>query len=56
MTLQGVVTLIGPVESFVTGIKMKSRDQQCNTSICTKSSNQGTFQRGNQAAHRKERL
>ena len=24
---QGVVTLIGPVEPFATGIKMKSRDQ-----------------------------
>ena len=53
MTLQGMVTLIGPIELYVTGIKMKSRDQQFNTSICAKSSNQGTFQRGIQAAHRK---
>ena len=47
---QGVVTLIGPVEPFATQIKMKSR------SICTKSSDQGTFQRSDQAAHRIVRL
>ena len=28
MGSQGVVTLIGPVEPFVTGIKMKLRDRQ----------------------------
>ena len=28
--IQGVVTLIGPVEPFVTGIKMKSRNQDVN--------------------------
>ena len=28
VSLQGVVTLIGPVEPFATGIKMKSSDQE----------------------------
>ena len=28
MAMQGIVTLIGPIEPFATGIKMKSRDQQ----------------------------
>ena len=28
MNIQGVVTLIGPVEPFATGIKMKSSDQE----------------------------
>ena len=28
MSTQGVVTLIGPIEPFATGIKMKSSDQE----------------------------
>ena len=50
---QGVVTFIGPVELFATGIKMKSRNQHV---ICTKSSDQGTFQIGDQATYRTVRL
>ena len=42
-TVQGVVTFIGPVEPFPTGIKMKLRDQHV---FCTKSSDQGAYQRG----------
>ena len=42
--MQGVVTLIGPVEPFATGIKMKSSNQEA------KSSNQGVFRKANQEA------
>ena len=49
----GVVTLIGPVEPFTTGIKW---NQRINMSICNKSSNQGTFQRTDQVAHRRVKL
>ena len=45
LTWQGVVTLIGPVEPFATGIKMKSSDQEA-----PKSSDQGVFQIANQEA------
>ena len=56
--LQGVATLIVPVEPFVTGIKMKSRDQHAfalNHAI-KESRNQGMFQIGDQAAHRRIRV
>lgn len=42
---QGVVTVIRPVEPFATTIKIKSR-----LLICSESSNQGTLERGDQAA------
>ena len=47
--LQGIVTVIRPVEPFATMIKIKSRDQDV---ICSESSNQGTLQRGDQAAQK----
>ena len=52
---QGVVTLLRPVEpySFATRIKI---NQGMDMSICTKSSDQGTFQSGDKAAHRRVRL
>ena len=43
---QGVVTVIRPVEPFAAAIKITSRDQD------VKSSDQGTLQRGNQAAQK----
>ena len=33
---KGLVTLIGPVESFVTGIKTKAKDQGVNLRIIKK--------------------
>ena len=51
MDWQGVVTLIGPVEPFATRIKIKSRDQ--HIILYTKSSDQGKFQRGDQAVYRR---
>ena len=50
LDLQGVVTLIMPVEPFTTESKC---NQRINTSFSTKSSDQGTFQRGDQAAYRR---
>ena len=50
---EGVITLIGPVEPFVTVIKMKSIKgcMSINMSIYAKSSNKGMFQRDDQVAY-----